>query len=120
MKSFAIFAVLLFVSGCSSTMTFNSDTAEAIPPRAQSASRLTSHHAECENIGTLTFESRHAVADSDIAAIADKVASVGGTHYVVRNRMTTSHSGRARPASPVVDVLVCSSATARAYGTRRM
>jgi hypothetical protein len=114
MKPFAIFAVLFgFVTGCAPAMTFNSDTQEAIAPRAHGASRLADREVGCENIGTLTFEGSGRIVDSDIAAIADKVASVGGTHYVVRNRTTVSKAGKLRLASPVVDVLVCSNATAR-------
>ena len=121
MKPLVALAVLFFAAGCAPTMTFNSDTAETIPARPHSASRLAHANAGCETIGTLTFDGRQMIiVDSDIEAIADKVASVGGTHYVVRNRTRMTHSGKTRPDSPVVDVLVCSSATARARGGRRM
>jgi hypothetical protein len=117
MRPFAIVTTILFVAGCTPIMTFNADSAETVAPRDRSASRLEHARPDCDSIGTLTFEHKGALADSDIETVADKVASVGGTHYVVRNRTMMARSGGMHAASPVVDVLVCSSATARNHRT---
>jgi len=90
-------------------MTFHQDDPnKSYKQSVPSASRLEHKTAACDTIGTIVFDDGRTIADSDVAAIADKVASVGGTHYVIRD--STTHTRRGEKHAPrVVEVLVCTS-----------
>lgn len=104
---FGVLIVVLLATGCGPPMTFNADNpGKTYPERVKVASRIPDKGG-CESIGTLTFDNpRQLDADEVIDAVAAKVAALGGTHYVVRDR-TERRRGKERPASPVIDVLIC-------------
>ena len=98
--------IIPFTSGCFSllfanAMTFHADNPHKdYPKTVEEASRLTSSSMACDSIGSLRFDDDRIITDNDIETLAHKVASVGGTHYVVHDRS---------PKGSVVDVLVCTS-----------
>ncbi len=107
----SLIPLVLAISACAPAMMFNADDGVTHAQRVASASRLATVRPGCETLGTLTFDG-HVVRDSDIDAVAEKVASVGGTHYVVRNRTAMRH-GKLAPSESVAVVLVCPTRTAR-------